>query len=143
MDIFMVMPFEEPYNSIYTESIVPIANDLNLTIKRGDEFTSQQGVIISEVWAALNGCRLVIADASLPNPNVYYELGIAHTLGKPTILLTSQADFDEVPFDIQHLRFIVYENSIAGGHKLREDLKKAILWLLNDLQEEAGENGES
>lgn len=135
MDIFMVMPFEEPYNSIYHDLIVPIANELNLVIKRGDEFASQRGIIISEVWAAMNGCRMVIADASLPNPNVYYELGIAHTLGKPTILLTDTQDFDTVPFDIQHLRFVGYENSIEGGNKLREDLRKNILWLLNDLQE--------
>ncbi|MAU13699.1 MAG: hypothetical protein CL607_28035 [Anaerolineaceae bacterium] len=142
MDLFMVMPFEEPYNSIYENIIVPTAHDLNLTIKRGDEFASQRGSIMSEVWAALNGCRLVLAETTLVNPNVYYELGIAHTLGKPTILLTQQPDFEAVPFDIRHLRFIAYENSIEGGEQLREQLRKSILWILNDLKDAENGNGE-
>ena len=90
---------------------------------------------MSEVWAALNGCRLVIAETTLVNPNVYYELGIAHTLGKPTVLLTQHTDFKNVPFDIQHMRFIAYENSIDGGEQLRESLHKSILWILNDLDD--------
>lgn len=135
MDLFMVMPFEEPYNSIYENIIVPTAHSLNLIIKRGDEFASQRGSIMSEVWAALNGCRLVIAETTLVNPNVYYELGIAHTLGKPTVLLTQHTDFKNVPFDIQHMRFIAYENSIDGGEQLRESLHKSILWILNDLDD--------
>lgn len=142
MDLFMVMPFEEPYNSIYENIIVPTAHDLNLTIKRGDEFASQRGSIMSEVWAALNGCRLVLAETTLVNPNVYYELGIAHTLGKPTILLTQQPDFEAVPFDIRHLRFIAYENSIEGGEQLRGQLRKSILWILNDLKDAENGNGE-
>ncbi|MEO1647108.1 MAG: DUF4062 domain-containing protein, partial [Chloroflexota bacterium] len=82
-DIFMIMPFREPYNSVYTEVIRPLAADLNMTIKRGDEFASTRGSIMQEVWAALNSCRLVIAETTMINANVYYELGIAHTLGKP------------------------------------------------------------
>lgn len=137
-DIFMVMPFRERYNAVYSNIIQPLAADLNLTIKRGDDFTSVTGAIMQEVWAALNACRVVIADTSEDNPNVYYELGIAHTLGKPAILLTQAKDFEQIPFDIRHLRFIVYEDSIPGAEKLEQDLRRAIVWLLNDLDE----NGE-
>lgn len=134
-DIFMVMPFRKRYDAVYSNIIQPLAADLNLTIKRGDDFTSVTGAIMQEVWAALNACRLVIADTSEDNPNVYYELGIAHTLGKPAILLTQAKDFEQIPFDIRHLRFIVYEDSIPGAEKLEQDLRHAIVWLLNDLEE--------
>jgi len=134
-DIFMIMPFRDEYNSIYKNVIVPSVNSLNLTIKRGDEFSSVNGQIMSEVWAAINACRLVIVETSVENANVYYELGIAHTLGKPAILITQGKEIEDFPFDIRHLRFIVYENTIAGGEKLEADLKQSIIWIINDLED--------
>lgn len=134
-DIFMIMPFREEYDMVYQNVIVPTVESLNLTIKRGDEFSSVSGQIMSEVWAALNACKLVIVETSVENANVYYELGIAHTLGKPAILITQGKDIEDFPFDIRHLRFIVYENSIVGGDKLEEDLRKSIIWILNDLED--------
>lgn len=134
-DIFMIMPFRDRFNAIYQNVIQPLTADLNLTIKRGDDFSSVAGAIMQEVWAALNACKLVIAETTEINPNVYYELGIAHTLGKPAILLTQETEVENLPFDIRHLRFIVYENTIAGGEKLEADLRRSIVWLLNDLQD--------
>ncbi|MFQ3646165.1 MAG: hypothetical protein SNJ54_08460 [Anaerolineae bacterium] len=134
-DIFMVMPFREPYNAIYQTVIRPVASSLNLSIRRGDEFASVRGVVMKEVWAAINGCRLIIADISEVNANVFYELGIAHTVGKPAILLTQAQSPEEVPFDVRHLRYISYRNTIEGGEKLAQDLRQAIIWILNDLKE--------
>ncbi len=138
-DIFMVMPFREPYNAIYQTVIRPVAGSLNLSIRRGDEFASVRGVVMKEVWAAINGCRLIIADISEVNANVFYELGIAHTVGKPAILLTQAQSPEEVPFDVRHLRYISYRNTIEGGEKLAQDLQQAIIWVLNDLKEAAPE----
>lgn len=135
-DIFMVMPFREEFTEIYNMVIRPTVANLNLVIKRGDDFRSTGNFIVQEVWAALNACRLVIAEMSLDNPNVYYELGIAHTLGKPVILLTQQKDIQTIPFDVRHLRFIVYENDIAGAKQLEEALRNALIWTLNDLDEQ-------
>ena len=70
------------------------------------------------------------------NANVYYELGISHTLGKPTILLTQTKEVEELPFDIRGLRFIVYEDSIVGSQALEQQLRKTIIWLMNDLEEQ-------
>lgn len=135
-DIFMVMPFRDKYNAVYEQVIRPVAAGLNLTIKRGDDFTSTRGSIMQEVWAALNACKLVIVESSEINANVYYELGIAHTLGKPVILLTQTKEVEALPFDIRHLRFLVYEDSINGSKALEASLKKAIIWLMNDIDEQ-------
>jgi hypothetical protein len=134
-DIFMIMPFREPYNSIYETLIRPMAEELNLTIKRGDDFTSTQGSIIQEVWSALNACRIVIAETSEVNANVYYELGIAHTLGKPVLLMSQVRTIQDLPFDIRHLRFVGYENNLVGHTELKAKLKQSLIWLLNDLAE--------
>lgn len=133
-DVFMIMPFRPQYDAVYQNIVIPTLAALNLTVKRGDEFSSLTGVIMQEVWAALNACRLVIAEVSEINANVYYELGIAHTLGKPAVLIT-QTPPEDLPFDIRHLRFIVYENTIPGGEALQNELKRAIIWILNDLRE--------
>ncbi|MCB9450292.1 MAG: DUF4062 domain-containing protein [Anaerolineaceae bacterium] len=134
-DIFMIMPFAAEFNSIYTDIIRPLVANLGLSILRGDEFQSSRGVIMEEVWAALNACRLVIAEITGGNDNVYYELGIAHTLNKPAIMITQAKMPDEVPFDIRHLRYIHYENTAGGGIQLSESLRTAITRLLADLEE--------
>jgi hypothetical protein len=124
-DVFMIMPFAPEYSGIYTNIIKPLMADMKLTIVRGDEFTSSRGVIIEEVCAEISG----------GNDNVFYELGIAHTLNKPALLITQAKSPDDVPFDIRHLRYIQYENTAAGGAKLRDDLQNAITRLLADLEE--------
>jgi nucleoside 2-deoxyribosyltransferase len=134
-DIFMIMPFAASFSGIYQDIIKPLVGDLKLTITRGDEFNSTRGVIMEDVWAALNACRFVIAEISGGNDNVFYELGIAHTLNKPAILITQSKTPDEIPFDVRHLRYIRYENTAEGGVKLRDDLKAAITRLLADLED--------
>lgn len=134
-DIFMITPFRDEFDTVYRNVIEPTVTDMNLTIKRGDEFNSVSGQIMSEVWAAINACRLVIVETSEVNANVYYELGIAHTLGKPAILITQAKDIEDFPFDIRHLRFIVYENTIAGGEALEQALRDSIIRIINDLED--------
>ena len=134
-DAFMIMPFNPAFDSVYRSVAQPLFTELGLTIRRGDEFTSARGSIISEVWAALNACRFVIADITGGNDNVFYELGIAHTLNKPTLLITQADTPEQVPFDLRHLRYITYANTLAGADQLRADLRHAVEWLLNELRE--------
>lgn len=134
-DIFMIMPFGSGFDEIYRDIVRPLAADLKLTIARGDEFTSTQGVIMEEVWSALNNCRFVIVEITGGNDNVFYELGIAHTLNKPAILITQAMRPEQIPFNIRHLRYLPYTNTAEGQVKLRGDLKTAITRLLADLQE--------
>ncbi len=139
-DIFMIMPFADAFSGIYTDVIRPLVKKLGLSITRGDEFNSVNGSIVEEVWSALNNCQFVIAEITGGNDNVFYELGIAHTLNKPAILITQATKPENVPFDIRHLRYIQYENTVAGGAKLRDDLKTNITRLLSDLHEGWGKH---
>lgn len=134
-DLFTIMPFRERFDAIYQDVVRPVAADLSLTIKRGDDFSSIGGSVIQDVWAAIYACRAVIVETTEVNANVYYELGIAHTLGKPAILLTQTADVEQWPFDIRHLRFLIYEDSPQGTRTLARDLRQRLLWILNDLED--------
>jgi hypothetical protein len=127
-DVFMVMPFKEKFLPVYDPHIKQVLSRLNLTVKRGDDFFTNHA-IISDIWGAINHCRLVIADCTGRNPNVFYELGIAHTVGKPAIMIAQDpADF---PFDIKHFRFIRYQPTPEGLSKLETDLQDAITKLLS------------
>jgi hypothetical protein len=121
--VFMLMPFTPDLKLIYDAHIKKAISELGLSIARADDFFSR-GSIMHEVWSAINYAKVVIADCTGRNPNVFYEIGIAHTLGKDTILI-SQA-LKDIPFDLHHLRVITYELTPEGMIKLEEDLKSAL-----------------
>ncbi len=121
---FVIMPFDEDLDPIYHQIVKPAIEEQGMVSRRADEIHGHQA-IMHDVWKSICESRIVIADLTLPNPNVFYELGIAHTVGKPTILL-SQKGRSEFPFDVAHLRGIIYENTAAGGQQLRQELSETI-----------------
>lgn len=133
-DLFMIMPFRDSLTQIYTDKICKVAEDLNVTIKRGDVFQSRRGYIMAEVWHAIYASKIIIVDCTIPdgegtNGNVYYELGIADTLGKPIIFIT-QTMPEHLPFDIRHRRLIVYDTSKTGLNNLIVQLTSSLRTLL-------------
>jgi len=115
--------------------IRPVAESFALTVLRADEIHSP-GAIIEQIRVAIQQSRLCIADLSFKNPNVLYEVGIAHTLKKPTILLSS--DLASVPFDVAANRILLYD--INNMEIARRELKHAIQHVLVGEQLAEAEN---
>jgi hypothetical protein len=118
--VFVLMPFKESEfdQSYYTKVIKPtIENDLKLRCIRSDEITDP-GVINDQIYTAIVKAKVVIAEVSTQNPNVFYELGLAHTLDKDVYILRRK-DAKRPPFDISTDRAIEYEDE--------EDLKQKII----------------
>ncbi len=128
-DIFMIMPFAEAFQPIYEDHIKPVAEGLRQTIKRGDNFFGKTS-IMTDIWSAINNAKLVIAECTGRNPNVFYEMGIAHSLDKPVIMLTQ--NMEDIPFDLRHLRVIKYDFTPRGTATLEEKLTLAIKNLLEE-----------
>lgn len=103
-----------------------MVRERGLTIKRGDDYFSRHS-IIEEIWAGIYHAKLVIAELTGRNDNVAYELGIAHTLGKPGVIITQ--DISDIPFDLRHLRIIQYQNTPEGLTILRGQLDRAVAWI--------------
>jgi len=122
-DAFMIMPFSGQFQSIYEDYIKPVVESFSLSIMRGDDFFTNRNVI-EDIWSALARSRFIIADCTGRNANVFYELGIAHTIGKPTILLAQT--LEDLPFDIQGRRAILYEDRSGGLKLLQHKLKEAV-----------------
>lgn len=122
-DVFVIMPFRDDLTNVYDTAIKPAVEGSDLSVMRGDEFYSDKR-IMDEVWTAIYRAKLCIIDCTGRNANVFYELGIAHTLGRPSILITSS--IDDIPFDIRDRRIIVYENTEIGLKTLHNTLLKTI-----------------
>lgn len=94
---FVVMQFSTPYNELYEQVIHRICDEFKVDAKRADEVYGP-GVIIADIVKQIVESKLIIAEITPANPNVYYEIGYAHALGKPTILIAEKAT--ELPFDV-------------------------------------------
>ena len=69
----------------------------------------------------------VVADLTGKNPNVFYELGIAHTCKAASKVVIISQSSDDVPFDLRQMRYIPYRNDSAGLRRLSRDLERAFL----------------
>ena len=76
--------------------------------------------IIQDIVNLIDRAKVVVCDCTGRNPNVFYEIGIAHTLGREVVLLTQSEQ--DVPFDLRHLRYIRYLNNGEGLRELRTRL---------------------
>lgn len=131
---FVLMPFRDPFTGYYTQIIKPAISKLGLAPLRADEIYGTRS-IIRDIWESIWQARLIVADVTDKNPNVNYELGICHTLGVPTVLLAKR--IEDVPFDYQHRRCIIYQTDQAGWeNRLRHSLERTIESALNTSQSE-------
>ena len=110
-DILVLMPFTEVLTALYEDHLKDVAQVLQLTIARADDFFTS-GRIMNAVWTAIVKAKVLIADCTGRNPNVFYEIGLAHALGKPVILIAQTPE--DVPFDLSQYRYIEYEFTPRG-----------------------------
>jgi len=123
---FVLMPFSKDLTEIYQTFVKPTVETFDLVCRRADDIKSNKA-IMQDIWKSICEARIIIADLSRLNPNVMYELGIAHTLGKETILIYQESETEtKFPFDLSHIRQIRYKNDITGGKRLEQELKETL-----------------
>ncbi|MBZ0221332.1 MAG: hypothetical protein K8I01_12990 [Candidatus Methylomirabilis sp.] len=126
---FVIMPFGGHYDLYYEVLYKPAIINADLIPKRADEIYSS-GRIIDDIWKFTKQAKIVLADLTERNPNVLYELGLAHAIGKQAILITESAE--DIPFDLKALRHIVYDKNIPNwGEKLQLAITSSIRTILN------------
>jgi hypothetical protein len=122
------MPFKHDMLPVYEDSIKPTCASLNLTVERGDDFFTANAVV-EDIWKAIVNAHLIVADCTDRNPNVFYEIGLAHTLGKETILITQREE--DIPFDLRHLRYILYQFTPRGMKEFETKFKQTVQSVLS------------
>ena len=122
-DVFVIMPFSEKMTPVYEDHIRKVCDNIGLDCKRADLVLNTES-IINDIWSLISNAQIIICDCTGKNPNVFYELGLAHALGKKTICITQNND--DIPFDIKHLRYIKYEYTPRGMKAFEEQLERFI-----------------
>ena len=127
---FVAMQFGEPYDTVYRTVIRHEAKKLGFEVVRIDE-VNRPGIIFQDIQRKIEDAKVVIAEITAPNQNVYYEVGYAHALNKPTILLAQRGR--ELPFDIRSYRVIFYDDSIGGKPLVEKTLREHLHSILQEI----------
>lgn len=130
--VFMIMPFSDSTcKKAYKNCIKPVCDEYNLEIRRADEiFTTNP--VYDDIVKEIQEASIIIVDISGKNPNVFYELGMAHTLKQSHTIIITHQQYKDTPFDIAHFRTLHYEDSIEGAKKLENQLRRTLEHLLKD-----------
>jgi hypothetical protein len=118
---FVVMQFGGEYDEVYSDVVKEVCKTYEVNVLRADE-VSGPGLIIGDIVRELAASQLVIADITPANANVYFEVGYALALAKPTILLAQKGTV--LPFDVAGFRTLFYEDSIGGKKRLEDGLRR-------------------
>lgn len=117
--IFVAMPFSREFNDVYLLGVRDVAERVGYVVERADEI-EHNGYIVGVITERLRECDVLVADTTTRNPNVLYEVGYAHALGLPTVLICREGE--EIPFDIKSVNHIVYGSIVDLREKLTRRL---------------------
>lgn len=121
--VFVLTPFHPTYKKQF-EVIALVCHGLGLKAMRGDEeFVA--GDVFPHILRLIARARIVVANIDGRNPNVFYELGIAHAMGKPTILIAPTPE--DVPFDIRTKRLVLFQSLDELRSKLKDELARVVV----------------
>ncbi len=123
----VMMPFESRFSGTYT-AIRNVCARLNIDCRRADDIWDNS-ILIQDVFDLIFTSHAVITDFTDRNPNVFYETGMAHTLGKIVIPITQSVA--DIPFDLRHHRALTYLPNTEGLAKLEVDLEKKLARVFN------------
>ena len=121
---FTIMPYGEWFDTYYNEIYAPAIKEAGLESKRADDLYRPSS-IVHDIWQYTKECKMVLADLTGKNPNVLYELGLAHAIAKPVIIIVDKRE--DIPYDLRALRIIEYDkNAQNWGQLLKEKIINAI-----------------
>lgn len=117
------MPFKEPYNSYYHEIYLPALRESGYRVSRADDMFTPHPVM-NDVRQGIIDADLILCEMTERNPNVFYELGLAHAIGKPAILISRKEE--DIPFDLRHIRYFTYDRTRTNwAEKLKASIIRA------------------
>lgn len=120
----VLLPYTDFCQRLYAEALQPAIRAANFTVLRPDEMPGGK-LVAANLWEAIQTCDAVVADITGCNPNVMYELGLAHAAAKPTILITGEPE-ERLPFDVRHLQVFRYSHDMRSTDIFCRQVQKAL-----------------
>jgi hypothetical protein len=131
-DCFVLMPYGDRSDRYYVKVYAPAVEAAGLHPVRADSLF-RPSPILEDIWRFTRDSQVLLADLSGRNPNVFYEVGLAHAIAKPVVLVA--ASMEDVPFDLRGLRVLVYDrDNESWGADLRAQVTAALTETLADLR---------
>ena len=116
--VSVMMPFRIEFDPVH-DAIKSACKAAKLRVLRADNIW-EESTVIQDIFNLLLRARIVVVDFTDRNPNVMYETGIAHTLGKLVVPISQS--LEDVPFDIVHHRCLKYLPNAEGYTDLSDKL---------------------
>lgn len=128
---FVVMPFSKNLANVYDAIEAVVTNECGMKCVRADRIAGTHR-ITDDIQDNIRQARLIIADLTNINPNVFYEVGMAHGREKHVILIVQNET--EVPFDLREVRYLRYDPDELASLRTRllGFMRKAISTLPSD-----------
>lgn len=125
-EAFVVMQYGDAHlDNLYDYGIFPVLNDeLGIDCRRVDRYEFK-GRITDEILQNIMTARIIVAECSAANKNVFFELGYALGRGKEIIFLVDEPE--NIPFDLKDYKFLVHHNRIDS---LKDQLRKRTAFVL-------------
>ncbi len=130
--VFTLIPFSEKFLDVYNMGVKPVVESLKLAPMKADEMQHSRDILCGSICQPIQESRLIIADLSGRNPNVFYELGLAHGFEKEIVLIVN--NIEDVPFDLRGMNIIIYKNV----SELCKKLKKRIVAIIKHQSDKTG-----
>jgi len=125
---FVIMPFANEFTQAYTDIIQPAIKECSIDCIRADE--DSQGNIHHQMMQKIFDADVIVTDITGLNPNVFYELGVAHTISRKTVVICNVEKMEKVPFDIAPYRILTYklnQDNRIYIEKLKTEIKSILL----------------
>ncbi|MCU4180175.1 hypothetical protein [Bosea sp. BH3] len=126
--VSVMMPFDMSFSPVHA-TLVEASRSAGMNCLRADNIW-EHSTIIQDIFGLIFRSFVVVCDFTGRNPNVFYEAGIAHTLGKHVIPITQNAE--DIPFDLRHHRFIRYLNNNEGIAALNRDVAARLNYFVSE-----------
>ena len=115
---FVLMPYRAAWSERVWTHIKKVATTAGMICERAKELKGD--VILEDIWTGINQAEVILAEVTGRNPNVMYEVGIAHTIGKRVVFLVQNEE--DIIFDLKGRRHVLYEDNVDGFDRIAREL---------------------
>lgn len=108
--VFLIAPFDSSSSNLQ-DTITRNLEKIGVKVLRLDRMFDIGSRITDNIMTALELADIIIVDVSRQNPNVMYELGYAHALRKPTLIIADKSEMDKLPIELRGYFIQLYDKS--------------------------------
>ena len=117
------MPFAQRFDDVHVaihEAVESVGLD---PVRADDIFTTRAS--LEKILRGIAEAEVIVADMTGRNPNVYYEVRVAHTVKENVVILAQNVE-EDVPFDLRHIDYLQYANTVEGRTELTTRLSSVL-----------------